>query len=172
MPNQIITLDKMKDMPIDHIIDLYRQGHILEGVQRDTNIINIQGCNVTISADRTSAYSGDFIRLTAIVDPPTPGILVTFNAETMRSSRIVNFDIGTPCDASTGTCYVDWDTAYRSSGALIHVTAIVTGQYNCTSSPIDIRLLTPPPTWGEVIFITIVAVSASLFATHLFFSKK
>ena len=170
MPNQIITLDKMKDMPIDHIIDLYRQGHILEDVQLDTNIINLQECNVTIGTDRTSAYSGDFIRLTATVDPPAPGTLVTFNAETMRSSRIINFDIGT-CDASTGTCYVDWDTAYRSSGALLHVTAVVSGPYNCTSNPIDIRLLTPPPTWGEVIFITIVAVSASLFATHLLFSK-
>lgn len=171
MSNRVITLDKMKDMPIDHIIDLYRQGHILEGIQIDTNIINLQACTATISADRTSANAGDFIRLTAIVDPPASGTTVTFKAETMISSRIVNYDIGT-CDASSGTCYVDWDTAYRSIGAPIHVTAVVTGPNSCTSDPIDIQLRTPPPTWENVIFIAIVAIPASLWAVKLYLEKS
>ena len=169
MLNQIITLYKMKDMSIDYIIDLYRQGYILEGGE-DSNIINLQTCTVTVSADKTSAQAGDFIRLTATVNPPTSGATVTFKAETMRSSRIINYDIGT-CDASSGTCYVDWDTAYRTSGTAIHVTAEVTGPISCVSSPIDIQLSTPPPKWGDVIFIAIVAIPSSLLALHLLIEK-
>ena len=168
MLNQTITLDTMKDMSIDNIIGLYRQGYMLEGT--NSNIINLQTCTVIVSADKTSAQAGDFIRLTATVDPPTPGATVTFKAETMRSSRIINYDIGI-CDASSGTCYVDWDTAYRTSGTAIHVMADVTGPISCASSPIDIQLSTPPPTWRDVIFIAIVAIPSSLLALSLLLKK-
>jgi len=159
----------MKDMSIDKIIDLYRQGHLLEGTQREPDIINLQTCTVTISTDRTSAVEGDFIRLTAIVDPPTPGATVIFKAETMRSSKIINYDIGT-CDGSSGTCYVDWDTINRSSEAPIHITAVVSGPYDCTSSPIDITISRQPVTIGDVLFVAAVAIPSAILA--LIYLKK
>lgn len=143
IPSQTITLESMKDMSIDDIVNLYRQGRI----------INLQECTATISADRTSAVEGDFIRLTAIVDPPTSGAIVTFKA-----ASIENFDIGT-CDISSGTCYIDWDTSYRSSDQPISVTAVVSGPIDCTSSPIDITLSSSNTPIFVVLGFTVIVAS-------------
>lgn len=164
MYENILTLNIMKEMPIDDIIRLYQQGYRLEGMYP---IESLQ-CTTSIVPDRILAYVGDIIRLTATTSPTvSDGTLVTFKGATMVSSRPVEITIGT-CTTSNGSCFVDWDTITAHAGRAYSITAEVE---DCTPTPIDITLKTAPPKWEDVIFIAIVAVPSTLLTIHMLAKK-
>lgn len=165
-----ITIDDMKNMNIDSIIDLYRQGYVLEDINaknginvknanENINIKNLQ-CSITVISDVVTAEVGSIIRLTATISPPIPESVVVFKANDILIGE---------CDGSTGTCSVYWDTTGYGTGPPYYVTAEIL--YACVSEPIPIKLTTPPPNLENILLVAGVAIPSVILAAYYLFRK-